>query len=49
MDVIQTTLRIPRILHKKIKEDADMNGMTRNGLILKILREWAEKIDKKSN
>lgn len=40
MKIQQTTLRIPISLLNNLKEIADKQGYTLNGLILNILWEW---------
>ena len=40
--MIVTTLRLPRELHQKLKEEADRQGMTLNGFVLSILWKYVK-------
>lgn len=40
--MIQTTIRIPKELHQKLKAEAKKRGMTANGLIANILWEYLQ-------
>lgn len=44
--MIQTTLRLPDSLYKKIKKAAKARGMTLNALILSVLWEFTKIAEK---